>query len=255
MPTSEQKRQKKLAKQQSREKKAKRELSRKKQELCSMAGKMRNASRFPILHCKVAELSGGRPHMLTVILSRRIAGGEIAMASFLLDCGCLGIKDSHGRYCTPGQYQSLLDNLDERQMMLDSSPERARALIEQTLAYAAKLGFSPHVDFQKAFAIFGDIDSSQCAETFPMGDEQGMPIYINGPFDDAAKQRAILSQLAASVGEENFHYMIGGPDGGTQALMRDDVLYVEMDDMDDGYAEETAADDKLINSPHWRRLE
>lgn len=192
MATHEQKRQKKLSKQQSKEKKLKRELARKKQELSSMMGKMRLASRYPILDCKVSALDGMLPYMLTIVLSRRISGGEIALATFLLDCGCLGVKDAHGQYCTPGQYNELLERLDSRQAMQDATPERAKALIEQSAQFAASLGFSPCGDFLKAFALFGDVDASLCTEKFPMGDAEGRPLYMSGPHDDAAKQRAIV---------------------------------------------------------------
>ena len=222
MATHEQKRQKKLAKQQSKEKKAKRELARKKQEMSSMMGKMRLASRYPILDCKVSALEGPLPHMLTVVLSRRIPGGEIALATFLLDCGCLGVKDAHGQYCTPGQYSDLLERLASRQTMEDATPERAKALIEQTAQFAASLGFSPCGDFLKAFALLGDVDASQCTEMFPMGDAEGRPFYMSGPYDDAAKQRAIVAQLENAVGHGNYHYVMG--------MRSSDLTDVEFDD-------------------------
>lgn len=209
MAANEQKRQKKLAKQQSKEKKAKRELARKKQELSSMSGRMRLASRYPVLDCKVSAMTGMRPYLLTVALSRRIQGGEIALATFLLDGGCLGIKDAHGQYCTPGQYKELMEGMDSRQQMEDVEPERARALIEQTAQFAASLGFSPCEDFMKAFALFGDIDAAQCDEVFPLGDAEGKPMYISGPFDDAAKQRAILAQLKSVADGETPSFALG----------------------------------------------
>mgnify|MGYP001313230943 CR=1 FL=1 len=209
MAANEQKRQKKLAKQQSKEKKAKRELARQKQEMSSLAGRMRLASRYPIMECKVSTRKGMMPYMLTVVLSRRMPGGEIAMANFLLDCGCLGVKDAHGQYCTPGQYREMLEKLDRRRTMEDVEPERARALIEQTAQFAASLGFSPCADFMKAFALFGDVDASQCTEVFPMGNEEGKPMYISGPFNDAAKQHAILAQLASVSGGEEPSFIIG----------------------------------------------
>lgn len=209
MAANEQKRQKKLAKQQSKEKKAKRELARKKQELSSMSGRMRLASRHPIMECRVSAPTGMRPYLLTVTLSRRAGGGEIAVATFLLDCGCLGIKDAHGQYCTPGQYKELMGKMDDRQKMEDVEPERARVLIEQTVQFAASLGFSPCEDFMKAFALFGDIDATQCNEVFPMGDAEGKPMYISGPFDDAAKQRAILAQLKSVSDGETPSFVLG----------------------------------------------
>lgn len=209
MATNEQKRQKKLAKQQSKEKKAKRELARKKQELSSLSGRMRLASCYPIIDCKISAADGMMPYMRTVVLSRRIPGGEIAAATFLLDCGCLGIKDVHGQYYLPGQYAELIEKLNDRQQMEAAKPERARALIEQTVQFAASLGFSPCEDFIKAFALFGDVDASQCTEVFPMGNAEGKPMYISGPFDDAAKQQAIMSQLMSVSGGETPSFIVG----------------------------------------------
>lgn len=233
MATHEQKRQKKLAKQQSKEKKAKRELARKKQEMSSMLGKMRLASRYPIVDCKVSALEGMLPNLVTVVLSRRVPGGEIALATFLLDCGCLGVKDAHGQYCTPGQYNNLMEKLDVRQAMQDATPERAKALIEQTVQFAASLGFSPCGDFMKAFALFGEVDASQCTEIFPMGDAEGKPVYMSGPYEDAAKQRAILSQLESAVGHGNYRYVMGMRSSDLAEIEFDDDEWEEMEGLDD----------------------
>ena len=203
-----------------------------------MMGKMRLASRFPILDCKVSALDGVLPYMLTVVLSRRIPGGEIALATFLLDCGCLGVKDAHGQYCTPGQYNELLERLDSRQAMQDATPERAKALIEQTVHFAASLGFSPCGDFLKAFVLFGDVDASQCTEKFPMGDAEGRPLYMSGPHDDAAKQRAIVSQLETAVGHGNYHYVLGMRDSDLTGVEFDDDEWEEIDGLNGELEEE-----------------
>ena len=238
MATHEQKRQKKLAKQQSKEKKTKRELARKKQEMSSMIGKMRLASRYPVLHCKVSSLEGMLPNLVTVVLSRRIPGGEIALATFLLDCGCLGVKDAHGQYCTPGQYNSLMEKLNDSQAMQDATPERAKALIEQTAQFAASLGFSPCGDFMKAFALFGDVDESQCTEIFPMGDAEGKPVYMSAPYEDAAKQRVIMSQLETAVGHGNYHYVMGMRSSDLTEIEFDDDVWEVMDELNDELEED-----------------
>lgn len=252
MAGNEQKRQKKLAKLQSKEKKAKRELARKKQELSSMSGRMRLASRYPIMECKVSAPRGMMPYLLTVVLSRRIAGGQIAVANFLLDCGCLGIKDAHGQYCMPGQYKEMMERLGSQQEMEDAEPERARALIEQTAQFAASLGFSPCADFMKAFALFGDVDASQCNEVFPMGNAEGKPMYISGPFDDAAKQRAILAQLQSVTGGEEPLFIVGMrsselgelKDIGWEEIDQSDVD----DEVDDGALEDDVRFDRIESS-------
>ena len=265
MASSEQKRQKKLAKHQARARKTKRDLARKKQELSSMAGKMRLASRFPVFDCKISEFEGPLPYLARVILGRRIAGGEIAVAVFLLDCGCLGVKDAFGRYCTPGDYQMMLEKMERTTRMIDSSPERARALVDQTVAYAAKLGFSPHIDFHKAYPLFGDVDASQCSEVFPLGGPEGKPTYVNGPFEDAARQRAIVAQLTARVGEGNFHFMIGGPLRATNmlkgAIDDDGDSDEEFDDPEsDAIVFDQQPSDQLeasrdVDATDWNRLE
>ena len=86
-------------------------------------------------------------------------------------------------------------------------PEAARKLVEGAVRYAADLGFSPHVDYRKAKAIFGDISAESCGEEFRYG-KDGQPLFVNGPFDDQARCRHIIRTLTQRLGPDGFRCVL-----------------------------------------------
>lgn len=93
-----------------------------------------------------------------VVVSRRYSNGQIACAAFLVDTYCLGVKNVLHGVLSPSEYESRnFACLNRKGGAIRINPSDARRLLEDAVAYASGLGFSPHADFRRAVQIFGDI--------------------------------------------------------------------------------------------------
>jgi hypothetical protein len=230
MAANQKKRQKKLERLAAKRKDRRRELIRQKNrglgELLAMA------SNAPILHSRIAATlrENGLAH---VVISRSLPKDRVAVAVFLVDRYCLGVKDCFGRLCVRAEYDSLCKELDQKFEMEDYSPADVRKLVEGSIAYARRLGFEPHPDYHRLKPIFGDIDPQESNAEFEFGSE-GKPLFISGPNDGPERCRRIISILQDCCGPQGFHYMIGGPAAQVlRTLGEDDTDDDDLDDEDD----------------------
>jgi hypothetical protein len=161
-----------------------------------------------------------------VLVSRRM-GDQIAVGVFLLDTGCLGVKDAFLTILSPGGYQSLVDRFRGGEPLVPVEPEYARKLVEDAADYAAQMGFEPHKDYRKAKVIFGAIDTRLCDAGFQFG-KDGKPFYCSGPSDSPARRQQIVDILTKRCGPDGFHYVVGIGDSDFQEL--DDDRSYDSDD-------------------------
>jgi hypothetical protein len=75
------------------------------------------------------------------------------------------------------------------------------------VAYAQDLGFSPHPYYALASQIFGDVQVTDCKQTFQYG-KDGKPLYISGPNETEEQIRSILDQLERRKGHGNYEYLV-----------------------------------------------
>ncbi len=83
--------------------------------------------------------------------------------------------------------------------------------VEDGIAFAKNIGFEPHKDYKYANKLFGDVDATDCTETFTFG-KDGKPYYISGPYDSQQKIDKIQQTLMKNCGEGNFDFMVVVPD-------------------------------------------
>lgn len=204
MVKSEQQRQKKLARKRAKEKESRQQLARAKQQMTSVAGQMQAGAHGEVYGCYRGKGLNG---LTTILLARRISGGRVAIASFLVDTYCLGAKDAFGRLGTPADFDEMQTQMSERQEMLPCAPGAARKFVESAVAYAHSLGFSPHPGYRKVAPIWGDIDPGQSDEEFTFG-RNGRPLYFAGPREDKQRQNFIYNRLCQTVGEGNFDFAV-----------------------------------------------
>jgi hypothetical protein len=176
----------------------------------------------PLYECLVPE-SLSEVGMGPVMISRqRETDGQIATGLFLLDLLCLGVKNAMFSVVSRTEYEAMVRRAEAAgQRMRESSPECARKLVEDAMAYAKELGFSPQRDYQIARQIFGNIDTSRCETTFKFG-KDGKPLYVSGPNETPGDIQRILNQLERSCGVDGFNYLVPG-----------EVIEVMEDDFDD----------------------
>jgi hypothetical protein len=172
-------------------------------------------AKYPLYECLVP--SGlFETGLGTIIATRQSPGGEIAVSAFVVDVFCLGVKNAFFNVANKEVYHntimSRIVESHEGQHFENTHPSCVRKLIEGAVDYAGELGFSPHPDYRKAKAIFGDIEAGACPVKYVFGQE-GMPMYIRGPNESITQARKIVAQLAKRCGEGNYHYLVALDDG------------------------------------------
>jgi hypothetical protein len=197
------KRQKKLAKRKAqRKEKSKKIVVQQLQQIAYQSNPVAFAAKYPLHQClcNIAVFASG---MGTVVVSRTAPNGDIVMGVFLLDTFCLGVKNAFSRMLPPYEYDAIIAEMRKNELMQAVEPSYARKLVENSVEYAATLGFKPNPDYHKAKEIFGDIDASECTDQFAFG-KMGKPFYMPGPSDSPLRRQQILATLEKNCGAGNY---------------------------------------------------
>lgn len=201
-------RQKKLAKKHSKSKAKHSARIARKQQLTSVAGMMQLASAGEIIDCHRG-LQGGAGEqngMIPVMLRRRGPNGRVAIALFLVDCWCLGVKDCSGQLSSPEEAREKLDWLDDRLNLHRCSAGEGKSIVDAGVEYANSLSLRPHADFKKIYSLWGDVPAESVPDDVEFG-VNGRPTYVVGPYDDPRRQQLILEALGRSVGAGHFDWV------------------------------------------------
>ncbi len=210
MPTDPRKRQKKLERRAAKRKEKRHNLVR--AHSAGLPGQLAAANRFPVRDCWIGD-SLKTQGIGWVLISREMPNGQVAVATFLVDRYCLGVKDVWAEVLHRTAYEEKYLRRRSRELPAhDVSPAEARKFVESAVAYARGLGLSPHADYQKAMILFGDIDPAQSDAQFEFG-KDGKPFFISGPHDTPERCRQIMAILMNKLGPGGFHYLmeVGGP--------------------------------------------
>lgn len=143
-----------------------------------------------------------------VALARELPDGDVAVAAFVVDVYCLGVKNAFYRVLPPEEWLRFVHTQDFEEIQ----PDCLRQLVEGAVAYARDLGFPPHADYARAAALFGTIDAAACPVRYSYG-QDGKPFYVSGPKETPAQSRRIMNTLTRRLGTDGFHFMaeIGMP--------------------------------------------
>lgn len=187
-----------------------------------LAERLRAAVQFPVLHCWIGD-SIAEKGIGWVALSRAMSNGSVAVATFLVDSYCLGVKDVHAEILPRSEYEDkYLRNMISKMPSRDAAPAEARKLLEEAIAYARELGFSPHPDYPRAMVLFGDINAADSDAYFEFG-KDGKPFFVSGPNDSPERCKQIVAILNKTCGPGQFDYLVAvsssqmmllGPDAG-----------------------------------------
>jgi len=186
--------QKKLMKKRQKDKARKKALAMSPQSFfaaVSAETKIRDARNYPIYDCWINP--SWKEHGLAhIILSRQQPDGNIAFGVYLVDTGCLGVKNA---FCnadfTPGKYKSQLVAKAREESFEPCPIDLAHHIIYGAIDYAAQLGFRPHKDFALSQYILEPRENVEPVEGVEFG-QDGKPFYIAGPHDNV---RRIMDQL------------------------------------------------------------
>jgi hypothetical protein len=174
-----------------------------------LAERLSAASTWPALHCWIGN-SITQQGIGWVVFARAMSNGPVAVASFLVDSYCLGVKDVFAEILPRSAY----DDKYMRKMTTDMpsrsvAPAEARKLLEEAVAYAREIGFSPHADYPRAMTIFGDINAADSDAQFQFG-KDGKPFFISGPNDSPERCKQIVAILSKTCGPGLFDYLVVG---------------------------------------------
>lgn len=194
-------RQKALQRKAAKRKARKKQMSRLAQR--SMAPSLRHAAGWPLHEVLINEDWRDPTTLVTIIVARRSLTGHIAIGNFLVDTGCLGVKNAYGRVVNQVEYEKLLAGAREHQTLVPCDLNLAAKIIREAVAYARTLGFKPNRDHPRALQVLGEADPDACTEEIPLGGEDGKPFYFAGPYDDSAR---IIKRLIKAVGPDGFRF-------------------------------------------------
>jgi len=124
------------------------------------------------------------------------ANGNITVCFYLVDLLCLGVKDTHYMFnITETKYREQLYDISEQMEIELCDYTLVHNIIFAGLEFAEEYGFKPHKDFTSVteFMLEEDTDDIELIEIECGRD--GKPLYIQGPFDDAAKSNKIMKQI------------------------------------------------------------
>jgi len=168
----------------------------------SMASQIALAANAPIHECLVPANLFERG-IGNLVFSRSLPGGRMALAMFLLDVFCLGVKDTFFAVVGRDEYDRRLRSWRESESLQRIDPAGLRKLVEGSVVYARELGFNPSPDYVVVHKIFGDVEAAACPSHFQYG-HAGKPFYISGPHETPTQVRTIVDQLQRRLGSANF---------------------------------------------------
>ncbi|MGH2457627.1 MAG: hypothetical protein ACRDIY_02030 [Chloroflexota bacterium] len=174
---------------------------------------VRTAATWPLYECWInqnwndVERPGGGGALAEILIARRSPTGQIGIGVFLVDLGCLGVKNSYAKVLpSEGVYASFFEHLDQATPLGRTDLDLAARVIEEGIAYAKRWGFRPSQGYYEAAPFLAGAEPEKADVVVPLG-QNGKPFYVSGP-NDHPKQ--VVAQLTRTAGPGNFHYIVDG---------------------------------------------
>lgn len=165
------------------------------------------AAPWPVFESLVSEGWRDTTSLTEILVSKTPPFGGVVSCMFQIDLGCLGPKQGFvSQFRTKEEYdREFRSMVTSRTPMVRAEYPLAAKIIRESLAYSRGLGFEPSQKVLAALSALGSLDAAaECREHIPLGADDGKPIYVAGPDDDAEQ---IMKILAASCGQGNFHFI------------------------------------------------
>jgi len=171
----------------------------------SPRGLLRASGDWPLHECLLVKEWQEEGAIIQILVARRSPSGQIAIGTFLVDLGCLGVKSAFGRlFDTRQEYEELRNDVMSRQDMIKADLNLVAKIVREGIAYAQDLGFKPDPDYRDAMLVLGDADPDACDVPIPLGGKDGKPFFIAGPYDNVDR---IMAKLTRKLGPDGFHFL------------------------------------------------
>jgi hypothetical protein len=171
---------------------------------------VRQAAGWPVYECLISRdwQRDGADSLVQIIVGRRSPAGQIAAGVFLVDLGCLGVKNAFARlFDSPAGFADLVAMIASEQPLARTSLNLAARVVREAISYAHGLGFSPHPDYHAAAPLLEGADPDADPTPVPLG-KDGKPFFVAGPHDNVPR---IMARLTRAVGPDGFHYLVPLP--------------------------------------------
>ncbi len=179
---------------------------------------VRQSGNWPVHEVWLTEDWDKEGNIIQALVARKSEQGQLVMGAFVVDLGCLGVKNAYARPVDVYEYREVLDTMKEGQSMVKADINLVAKVIREGIAYARRFDLEPHRDYFQAKPVLGDADPDACSVPVPLGGPEGKPFFISGPYDNVDK---IMAKLTKAVGPDGFHYVTHlSPD--TEIFLDDD---------------------------------
>jgi hypothetical protein len=217
----------------------------------SLAEMVRRASAAP-LHSCLLQKEMFESGVGTMILIRKTAARRAALAGFLVDRYCLGVKDAMFREIDEGEIETVVEQLGTAEPFEPVDPSYARKLLRDAVAYARSLGLEPPADYAAIEPLFGDVAADACEVEFEFGFE-GKPLYVPGPAESLAQIRRRVDLLRRRLGADGF--VFGEIEDDSDLFEDESDIFEESDDEDEDADVEGGYDPNVAPDPEqWLAL-
>ena len=211
--------------------KAKRKAARGQLSARTRKAMLRASLAWPVLECWANETWQDTAHLTQLLVVRQNpATGEVYVGLFLVDRGCLGLKNAHTASFMSVQefWRTMLARLRQQIEFVQIDFNLVAKIVQVGLEYSAQFGFRPHRDFQEASILLEDADPDSVDVEISVGGPDGKPLFMSGPYDDVPR---IMARLMRQLGPDGFTYFVGlDPEG---EVFLDDAEMVDWG-VDDG---------------------
>ena len=176
---------------------------------------IRQKSRNLPIHKCLINKDWEQSKLCNIFLARAHASGNVTVGLFLVDLGCLGIKDTSYKFNVPWEEISDYINTYEEYgpEFMEVPYELVHNIIYAALEYAEDLGFKPHKVFSSITSFLLDEDTDDIPlMPIACGGDDGNPLFVNSGTESPARVKQILAQLDKTVGEGNYRYILEADD-------------------------------------------
>jgi len=166
------------------------------------------ARTLPIHECLVND-EWKHNQLATVFIVRKHVNGHFTIGNFLVDLKCLGVKDTFFWFnISADDYEDLKDDLFSKQEMSVISYELAHNIVFSGENFATEIGLKSHPDFYKTtqFILEEDNDNIELLD-IEVGDN-GVPVFVQDPYESPARVHDILETLNKTVGPDNYRFVV-----------------------------------------------
>ncbi len=166
---------------------------------------LRQAETWPLQEVLLTEEWAKEGAIIQILVTRRSPQDRPAVGAFLVDLGCLGVKNAYARVLESWtEHQDLRSDMTSHQSMIPADLNLAAKILEEGVAYASQLGFKPNPDYPQTRRMLGEADPDACSVHIPLGGSEGKPFFVAGPYDSVDR---IIAKLTKAVGPDGFTFM------------------------------------------------